>query len=120
MSTPTVDAFLSEIFDLLHTRDAAQLRNYLLVEPPLPDIYSRLTSELRQALPESRNNALEAKCDELLLGSQNDLGAGSGGDKSGWAWPAFVAFVKDYLVYLRDVNVQDLLQTHQLLSGVIK
>ena len=120
MATPTVDAFLSGLSGLLRTRDAVQLRSYLLVEPPLPEIYSRLTSELRQAFPKSSNDALEAKCDELLLDSQNEVAAGSGVDKSGWAWPGFAAFIKDYLIYLRDVNVQDLFETHQLLSEVIE
>lgn len=35
-------------------------------------------------------------------------------------WPGFVAFMKDYMAFWRDVNYDDLLGAHQLLSGLVK
>ncbi|KAI9674198.1 MAG: hypothetical protein M1817_002016 [Caeruleum heppii] len=116
MATPTVDKFLSSLSDLLRTRNALELRSYLLVEPPLPPIYSSLTSELRQAFPKGGNsvNALDRKCTQLLPEDRDR----NPDDEAGTSWPAFVTFAREYLEYLRDVNVENLLDTHQLLSSL--
>ncbi|KAI9840191.1 MAG: hypothetical protein M1837_001863 [Sclerophora amabilis] len=106
----TLRQFLSGIAKSLVSKDAAELQRYILVEPPLPEIYSKLTSELRRDFPRGNGNALEDTCTELL---PEDDGTG------GTSWPSFVFFIKEYLEYLRDVNVDNLLETHQLLSGLV-
>ena len=115
-STPTVDTFLSSIAGFLRSRDAAQLQSYILVEPPFPDIYSTLTAELRNAYPKKRAEALAKKCNDLL---PEDLDRRPD-DEVGTSWPAFVSFMEEYLGYLCDVNVDNLLETHQLLSSLCK
>lgn len=117
MSTPTLDTFLAGIADLLRTRNATQLRDYLLVEPPLPEIYSKLVVELRRAYPDSRHDDLDRKCSDSLPEAQ---GGWRATENAGGAWPGFIAFFKEYLIYLRDVNFDNLLKTHELLSGVVK
>lgn len=116
MATPTTDKFLSGVAGLLRARDALQLQQYILVEPPLPDIFSMLKSELRQAFPDKNDAALERKCSDLLPEDQD----GGGPDAQGSAWPGFVAFMREYLEFLRDVDVENLLEAHELLSALVK
>ena len=116
MSTPTIDQFLSAIAGFIRSKDASQIQKYILVEPPLPDIYSTLVSELRTVFPPSGGQTLERKCNALL---PEDLDRNPN-DSEGTSWPAFVSFMGEYLEYLRDVNVQNLVDTHQLLSGLVK
>jgi hypothetical protein len=40
--------------------------------------------------------------------------------EEGDTWPGFLAFMKEYLEFWRDVNFDDLLETHTQLSGVVK
>lgn len=114
--TPTIDTFLSAISNFLRCRDAVQLRGYILVEPPLPEIYATLTAEVRQCFPPGRGDALERKCNDML---PEDLNRRPD-DEIGTSWSAFITFMKLYFEYLRDVNVDNLLETHQLLSGLTK
>lgn len=122
MSTPTLDKFLAAISDFLRSRNVIQLRDYLLVEPPLPAIYSTLISELHQEYPEARNDALEQKCTDLLPERENGVGSTDNNNSSsgGGSWPGFIAFMKEYLIYLRDVYFENLLETHTLLSNLVK
>ncbi|KAI9804701.1 MAG: hypothetical protein M1833_006776 [Piccolia ochrophora] len=115
MSTPTTDQFLSAIAGFLRAKNALQIRSYILVEPPLPDIYSTLATELRRSFSQTNGPALERKCNDLLP-EDPDRGPN---DEQGTSWPAFVSFMKEYLEYIRDVNVQNLVETHQVLSGLV-
>jgi hypothetical protein len=115
-STPTIDDFLSSVHNFLRSRDAVQLRGYILVEPPLPGIYATLTTEIRQAFPPGSGDALERKCSALL---PEDLDRRPD-DEMGTSWSSFVTFMRLYFEYLRDVNVANLLDTHGLLSGLTK
>ena len=114
--TPTIDQFLSSVHNFLRSRDAVQLRDYILVEPPLPNIYATLTTEIRQAFPPGSGEALERKCNSLL---PEDLDRRPD-DEVGTSWSSFVTFMRLYFEYLRDVNVANLLDTHGLLSGLTK
>ena len=38
----------------------------------------------------------------------------------GSPWPGFVAFIKDFLVFWRDVNFSDLPETHSQLGALVK
>ena len=116
MATPTVDTFLTAINNFLRSRDAIQLRGYILVEPPLPEIYATLTSEIRQHFPTGSGDALERKCNASLPEDHNRRPD----DELGTSWSSFVTFIKLYFEYLRDVNVENLLETHQLLSALTK
>ena len=112
MSTPLTDEFVSAISSFLQAQDAAQLRSYMLVEPPFPDIYSQLTVELRSAFPDKDDKAIEKKCLTLIPEDPDNA--------RGTIRPSFVAFIKEYLKYLRDVNFDNLLETHDLLGALVK
>ncbi|KAI0542917.1 hypothetical protein GGR58DRAFT_2209 [Xylaria digitata] len=102
--------FLTSIRGFLKTRNGIGLRDWLRVEPPLPKQYLDLAAELKSGY---RNSNAIAKLVEKCLPEEDDLP-----EDQGTAWPGFVAFVKDYFEYWRDVNFDDLLGAHQLLMSL--
>lgn len=104
--------FLTSIRGFLKSRNDSGLRDWLRVEPPLPQQYLNLAAELKNGYQNS--NAI-AKLVEKCLPEEDDLP-----EDQGTAWPGFVAFVKDYFEYWRDVNFDDLLGAHQLLMGLTR
>ncbi|KAI2635017.1 hypothetical protein GGS21DRAFT_516444 [Xylaria nigripes] len=102
--------FLTSIRGFLKTRDGVALRNWLRVEPPLPQEYLNLAAELKKGY---RNANAIAKLVEKCLPEEDGLT-----EDQGTSWPGFIAFVKDYFEYWRDVNFDDLLGAHQLLMAL--
>jgi hypothetical protein len=109
-----VDEYLKSILDLLRAKNSAELQFYLRVEPDpqRPDNFLRLSQELKTSYQDS--NVLERHITKLL--PENDDAKTDEGD----VWPGFLAFIKEYLEYWRDVNFNDLLETHSQLSGLAK
>ena len=112
MSTPTVDQFLNEISRILRQEDGGQLQSYLLVEPPYSNLYQSMIKELQQSFSRGDEEALEAKCAEGVPETR-------GGEEVG-SWSAFNKFMVQYFVFLRDVNIQNLLSTYNLLSELVQ
>jgi hypothetical protein len=104
-----VDEFLTSISSFLRAKDAAKLQDWLRVEPPLPEQYYNLARELKSSYSDS--DELERQIAKLIPESDNP--------ESG-AWLGFLAFIKEYLEFWRDVNFADLLETHSQLSGLVK
>jgi hypothetical protein len=100
--------FLSNIRGFLKEQKGDQLREWLLVEPPVPDQYHKLAKELRNGVP------LQKLIDQHLP-EEDDVPEGQG-----TSWPGFASFMKDYFEYWRDVNFEDLLGAHQLLTALTK
>lgn len=109
-----VDEYLRSILELLRAKNSVELQFYLRVEPDpqLPDNFLRLSQELKTSYRDS--NVLERHITKLL--PENDDTRADEGD----VWPGFLAFIKEYLEYWRDVNFDDLLETHSQLSGLAK
>jgi len=107
-----IKTFLSNLSGFLRTKDAAKLQDWLRVEPPLPDQYYKLAAELKASFTDG--NALERHIVKLIPET------GTTKEDEGDAWPGFLAFIKHYLEFWRDVNFEDLLETHQQLSGLVK
>jgi hypothetical protein len=106
-----IDQFLVEIEQILKAKNGGKLQDYLVLEPPLPPLYNKIVSELRQIYPADKQDLLESKCEQIL--SVDDEGdAGS--------WTAFVSFLVQYFAFLRDVNVEQLLETHDMLKSLLK
>lgn len=106
-----LDDFLRSISKFLRTRDDRQLQLYLRVEPPLPDQFLQLGQELRTSY--QNGDALESHIQKLI--PENEDYSSPMGD----VWPGFIAFMKVYLEYWRDVNFEDLLGTHSQLSVLV-
>ncbi|GIK06003.1 hypothetical protein Aspvir_010121 [Aspergillus viridinutans] len=108
--TPVLDRFLAGIADLVKERDGAKLQDFLQIEPPLPDVYRQMVDELRQQYPSGspKEANLLRRCEEVVPRAK---GASS--------WAAFPTFMKLYFSFLRDVNVDNLLETYNLLKGLL-
>lgn len=107
-----LEEFLESILKFLRTKDSINLQLWLRVEPPLPDHYFQLGQELRASFQNS--TALERQIAKLL---PDDPDAGY---EDGNVWPGFASFMKDYLEFWRDVNFEDLLETHSQLTSLAR
>lgn len=112
MATATIDRFLSEIAKIVQDKNGVQLQQYLVIEPPLPPLYTQIVTELRQTYPEFNQAPLEEKCKEYI--SEYDEGEDGGSRIS------FISFLVRYFVFMRDVNVNNLVETHDMLKGLLK
>lgn len=108
----TIDAFLRELNQILRGKDGAKLQDYLVIEPPFAPVYSAMVTELRQNFPSNNHDALEAKCLQFL--SEYEEG-GAGG-----SWPAFISFLVQYFAFIRDVNIDHLMETHDMLKALLR
>lgn len=109
-----LETYLQGVSKLLKTKDADSLQLWLRVEPSpdLPAEYIQLREELKTSYQDS--NALERKVTKLLPENYDAK------EDEGTSWPGFLVFVKEWLEYWRDLNVDDLLETHSQLSGLTK
>ena len=113
MSPPTIDKFLGEIWRIVQEKNGLQLQDFLVVEPPLPPLYNQIVSELKQAYPNpSSHDALEKKCKSFIPEYEE---GDDGGSRS-----SFISFIIKYFAFLRDVNVEDLVETHDMLKALLK
>lgn len=111
MATPTVDKFLAEVARLMREKNGIQIQNFLHYEPPWPPLYSQMISELRQTYPVFQQNKLEQKCSKALPAEEEGDGGGS--------FTSFISFLFKYFAFIRDVDVSQLLETHDMLKGLL-
>ncbi|KAF6224320.1 hypothetical protein HO133_010897 [Letharia lupina] len=111
MSPPTLDQFLGEIAGIIKEKNGTQLQEYLIYEPPLPPLYNKIVSEIKQFYPTNSQKALENKCISFI--PEYDEGDDGGSRTS------FVMFMVKYFTFLRDVNVDNLIETHDLLKALL-
>jgi hypothetical protein len=102
--------FLTQIRDFVRAQDSDSLRSWLQVKPDSSAQYYELKNELRAQHPQK---GLDAVIDQHLP-LDDDVEDGQGA-----VWPGFLAFIKDYMTFWRDIDFQDLLAAHQLLSGLV-
>ncbi|RDW58976.1 uncharacterized protein DSM5745_11182 [Aspergillus mulundensis] len=109
-NTPVLDTFISSLSEIVRDRDGAKLQDFLQIEPPLPDVYTQMVDELRRKYPnESPKEAeLLRRCEGLVPKS-----------KGGSTWTAFPTFMKLYFCFLRDANVENLLETYDMLKVLL-
>ncbi|KAJ9299858.1 hypothetical protein DTO271G3_2742 [Paecilomyces variotii] len=102
--------FLRSIAELTNERDGAKLQDFLQLEPPLPEIYQKMAMELRQYYPANTQGDAELlkRCEALVPRT-----------RSGPPWTAFPVFMKLYFTFLRDANVENLLETYDMLKGLL-
>ncbi|KAJ6016134.1 hypothetical protein N7540_010725 [Penicillium herquei] len=108
--TPVLDQFLVSIAELVKSRDGTKLQDYLQIEPPLSEIYLRMVEELRLRYkpgPQS-DTELQQRCEVLVPHT-----------KGSSPWSAFPTFMRLYFSFLRDVNVENLLETYKLLRALL-
>ncbi|KAE8355643.1 hypothetical protein BDV28DRAFT_30813 [Aspergillus coremiiformis] len=108
--TRVLDRFLSGISELVRNREGSKLQDFLQIEPPLSDIYRQMVDELRQQYPNGSQKEADLlrRCEALVPRS-----------KGGSSWSAFPTFMKLYFTFLRDVNVDNLLETYNMLKALV-
>ncbi|KAL8655930.1 MAG: hypothetical protein Q9210_000568 [Variospora velana] len=111
MATPTVDKFLSEIARLMREKNGTAMLDFLCYEPPWPPLYNQMISELRQTYPVFQQAGLERKCTETLPAEEEGEGGGS--------FTSFISFLSKYFAFIRDVDVSQLLETHDRLKALL-
>ncbi|POS79739.1 hypothetical protein DHEL01_v201870 [Diaporthe helianthi] len=106
---PLATQFLSTIRAHVVALDGDSLDAWLQVEPGATShAYLQLRDELRQGL--GINNQLERLVEKSLPEIDDPP------DGTGSPWPSFVTFVKDYLLYWRDADFDDLMSVQESLS----
>ena len=117
MLTPTVTQFLSEVSTIIRQRNASRLCDYLVIEPPYSTIYETLRAEVRASYNAQDGTAaqrLETACTQKL---GNVLADPEGNAPT---WTAFAKFITQYFIFLRDVDVGNLLATYESLSELLQ
>ena len=112
MATPTLDQFLGEIARIVKEGNGSQLQEYLIIEPPLPPLYTQIVTELCQTYPVFNQGALESKCKSFIREYEESE---DGGSRS-----SFITFMVKYFIFLRDVDANSLLETHDMLKALLK
>ncbi|KAL8689773.1 MAG: hypothetical protein Q9218_004628 [Villophora microphyllina] len=111
MATPTTNKFLEEIARLMQDKNGTEILNYLHYEPPWPDLYNQMITELRKVYPLFQQASLEKKCTDTLPVEEEGDGGGS--------FTSFISFMVGYFTFIRDVNVSQLLETHDRLKALL-
>lgn len=103
--------FLTHLRTQVRYCQGDQLAQWLQVAPEAGQQYHQLASELRTKTTEDLDTVIEhclPEDDDHLVEGQLA------------PWTSFNAFIKDYLVFWRDVDYDDLVGAHELLSVVVK
>ena len=116
MSTPKLNEYLAEINRVLKAKDGAQLRELLPIEPPLPPQWTTMINELRTAYPTDLEKRLEKKFESVLP----EYDFFSEGQNATGAWGAFHAFLVQYFTFLRDVDPEKLIETHEMIKSLLR
>lgn len=103
--------FLTQIRQQVRDQQGDLLSSWLQVAPEAGRQYHELAAELRS---QYRNDGLDTVIDTCLP-EQHNLQEGQGSPFS-----SFNTFIKDYLIFWRDVDYNDLLAAHELLSTLVK
>ncbi|KAI9889495.1 MAG: hypothetical protein M1814_005278 [Vezdaea aestivalis] len=120
MSSQVVDALLREISGALYRRDSAFLNSALplggdlLSQPPYTVLVAELNATFPSSIHDPQDEKLEKHCVKLLPVNEDCEPDGP----TGTAWPAFVIFIKEYFIYLRDRDY-DLVELHERMVNLL-
>ena len=105
MARNKLDQFLNGLDGIVAQRDGAALRDWLVVNPPFPDAYRAMIAELQTLGPDGE---LETRCEAALITATSNH------------WNSFIPFVAQYIWFLRDIDVNKLLEAYELLSELLE
>ncbi|KAG5998167.1 hypothetical protein E4U52_001533 [Claviceps spartinae] len=106
-----VAQFLTQIRQYVHAQQGDMLRAWLQVEPSSDKKYYDMAAELRATCAGAEG--IEAVIEQYLP-VEDDVPHGQGG-----VWSSFQSLMKDYLTLWRDVDYEDLLGAHELLTALV-
>lgn len=108
-----VTQFLTGVRKKVLALEDEALKDWLRVEPPVPDVYHQLGAELRSSFP-SNTDALQKLIDKCLP-EEDDVPEGRGSP-----WPGLNSFVNEYMEYWRDVDFNNAVTLYTQLSNLLK
>ena len=110
--------FCSEVNTALRNRDAIKLQSIILLEPPFPPIYQQLIDSLKNKFPAHDPNA-ENRLEDVvkrLVGEAGESEDDEGRPVAGWN--QIVSFLVGWMTFIRDINLENLLETYERLSDL--
>ncbi|KAF2008459.1 hypothetical protein BU24DRAFT_403058 [Aaosphaeria arxii CBS 175.79] len=110
--------FCNEVNNALQAQDGAQLLSILQLEPPFGPIYQQLISSLQSKYPKDDQRA-EEQLERVVRNAVPETGESE--DEEGRPvpnWSAMVTFIVSWMCFIRDVNVENLLETYERLSDL--
>lgn len=114
--------FLTNLASFTRDQDGESLRAWLQVSPNASQQYFGLGAELKAQFGAGGTRGRGGKGSEALaaavekgLPEEDNVREGQG-----TSWPGFVTFVRDYMVFWRDVDFEDLVRAHAQLCGLVK
>lgn len=99
-------------------RNAVELQAIVLLEPPFPPAHQELIGSLQRKYPEN-DNASEHRLAQLVKRVVTETAESQ--DEEGrpvQSWSAMVTFIVRWMTFLRDMDVDNLVQLFQLLSDL--
>lgn len=107
-SKSILQRFLAVLDNDINTGNGDALQKLLPIEPPFNSDYIHMLEEIRLSFSDPQD------LQEFIRDRINV----SGGDDPD-AWYAFPDFIVNYFNFIRDVNVENLLETYEMLSNLI-
>ena len=120
MATPTIDRFLSGLAQVVSSGNADELRNWVPIEPPFAPTYEQVIQEMRTRFPPLAPDDLERRYESDKVQVKTDPALASVKGSTGDEWTGFSSFVAQYLLFIRDVNPSNLLDTYDKLTKLIE
>jgi len=108
-----VTQFLTGVRKHVVAAEDEELAQWLRVEPPLPDTYFQLRTELQSIFP--RNSDSLSKIIDRCLPEEDNVPEGKGSP-----WPGLNSFINEYMEYWRDVDFNDAVKLYTQLSNLLK
>lgn len=100
-----LDQFLNGVNSFIQQRDAQALCDWLVVDPPFSEIYQSLIAQLKKF---DVGNNLHSKCQAIFRAAVEQH------------WNAFIPFIVQYILFLRDIDVNNLLGAYELLGDLVE
>ncbi|KAF2703156.1 hypothetical protein K504DRAFT_444386 [Pleomassaria siparia CBS 279.74] len=110
--------FCTEVNTALRNRDANKLQSILLLEPPFPPVYQQLIDSLKKKFPGNDSTA-EKRLEDVVKRLVTEAGEGEDDDGRPIAsWSPMVTFLVGWMAFIRDINIENLLETYERLSDL--
>jgi len=103
----------------IQNHDAEQLRQIVLIEPPFPPDHEQLIQSLRTNYPDD-DDETDDQLEELIKRIVPETAESEDNDgRPLQSWSSMVTFLVDWMVFLRDVDPNNLLDVYEALSDLL-
>lgn len=108
--------FCDAVNSALQARDGPRLQSILVLEPPFGPIYQELIQSLKSQYPRNNSHS-EEELENIIRNGVPEIEEGE--DEEGRpvpGWGQMASFLAAWMGFIRDVNVDNLLETYERLS----